>query len=235
MAGGRSAANAETPVKIVALGDSLTAGLGLPEKDGFVPRLQAALAAKGMPSRSRMPASPAIPRGWAGPPRLVGAGRHRRRDRRTWRQRHAARDQAAGDARRAGDDPATPDRAPHRRSSVRHARGAESRVPITVRPSSASIPSLRPNTARCSIRSSSTASPPISASMQHDGLHPAAAGVDVIVARILPKVEELIARSARSIHREGCMLRAIPACCGAAIRRSCRMGRRCHAPFVHRS
>jgi lysophospholipase L1-like esterase len=36
--------------------------------------------------------------------------------------------------------------------------------------------------------------------MQHDGLHPAAAGVDVIVARILPKVEELIA-AARSQHR----------------------------------
>ena len=31
--------------------------------------------------------------------------------------------------------------------------------------------------------------------LQHDGLHPNAAGVDVIVARILPKVEELIARA----------------------------------------
>jgi acyl-CoA thioesterase-1 len=41
-------ANAETPVKIVAVGDSLMAGLGLPEKDGFVPRLQAALAGKGV-------------------------------------------------------------------------------------------------------------------------------------------------------------------------------------------
>jgi acyl-CoA thioesterase-1 len=39
---------AAAPVKIVALGDSLTAGYGLPEKDGFVPRLQAALAAKGI-------------------------------------------------------------------------------------------------------------------------------------------------------------------------------------------
>ena len=46
----------------------------------------------------------------------------------------------------------------------------------------------------CFIRSSSTASPPISKLLQHDGLHPNAAGVDVIVARILPKVEELIAR-----------------------------------------
>jgi acyl-CoA thioesterase I len=43
-----SPANAASPVKIVALGDSLTAGYGLAEKDGFVPRLQAALAAKGV-------------------------------------------------------------------------------------------------------------------------------------------------------------------------------------------
>src|SRR5262249_58737491 len=38
---------AEAPIHIVALGDSLTAGYGLPAKDGFVPRLQAALAAVG--------------------------------------------------------------------------------------------------------------------------------------------------------------------------------------------
>jgi acyl-CoA thioesterase-1 len=36
------------PVKIVALGDSLTAGLGLPLREGFVPRLGAAVAAKGL-------------------------------------------------------------------------------------------------------------------------------------------------------------------------------------------
>jgi acyl-CoA thioesterase I len=41
-------ANAGSPVKIVALGDSLTAGYGLPDKDGFVPQLQAALTAKGI-------------------------------------------------------------------------------------------------------------------------------------------------------------------------------------------
>jgi acyl-CoA thioesterase I len=40
-------AAAPTPVHIVALGDSLTAGYGLPDKDGFVPRLQAALSAAG--------------------------------------------------------------------------------------------------------------------------------------------------------------------------------------------
>ena len=42
-----SFAIAETPLHVVALGDSLTAGLGLPAKDGFVPRLQAALVAQG--------------------------------------------------------------------------------------------------------------------------------------------------------------------------------------------
>jgi acyl-CoA thioesterase-1 len=44
-------AHAETaakPIKIVALGDSLTAGLGLPESEGFVARLQGVLAAKGL-------------------------------------------------------------------------------------------------------------------------------------------------------------------------------------------
>ncbi len=41
------AAAADRPLKLVALGDSLTAGLGLQAQDGFVPRLQAALAARG--------------------------------------------------------------------------------------------------------------------------------------------------------------------------------------------
>jgi acyl-CoA thioesterase-1 len=40
--------NQHAPIQIVALGDSLTAGLGLPEKDGFVLRLQAALLGKGI-------------------------------------------------------------------------------------------------------------------------------------------------------------------------------------------
>jgi acyl-CoA thioesterase I len=41
-------ADAAPPIKIVALGDSLTAGYGLPDSDGFVPRLQAALTARGI-------------------------------------------------------------------------------------------------------------------------------------------------------------------------------------------
>lgn len=43
---GRPAKAAE-PLKLVAFGDSLTAGYGLPPKDGFVPKLEAAVRAGG--------------------------------------------------------------------------------------------------------------------------------------------------------------------------------------------
>jgi acyl-CoA thioesterase-1 len=41
-------ARAEAPLHIVALGDSLIAGYGLPAREGFVPRLEEALAAQGL-------------------------------------------------------------------------------------------------------------------------------------------------------------------------------------------
>ncbi|MFL1462722.1 arylesterase [Roseococcus sp. DSY-14] len=51
MAGAGSAlaqgAGSGAPTTLLALGDSLTAGYGLPQDQGFVPRLQAALRAKG--------------------------------------------------------------------------------------------------------------------------------------------------------------------------------------------
>lgn len=40
-------AAAQEPVRLLALGDSLTAGYGLPRGEGFVPRLEAALNARG--------------------------------------------------------------------------------------------------------------------------------------------------------------------------------------------
>src|SRR6185503_12829264 len=45
---GGPALAAGNPVKIVALGDSLTAGFGLPQREGFAARLQQALDAKGI-------------------------------------------------------------------------------------------------------------------------------------------------------------------------------------------
>src|SRR5262249_22316497 len=47
MGGAAQSAPAERPVKIVALGDSLTAGLGLPANAAFPARLERALKAKG--------------------------------------------------------------------------------------------------------------------------------------------------------------------------------------------
>nr|WP_037301290.1 arylesterase [Rubritepida flocculans] len=45
--GGALPARAAQPQRLLALGDSLTAGYGLPRGQGFVPQLQAALAARG--------------------------------------------------------------------------------------------------------------------------------------------------------------------------------------------
>ena len=44
----KDAVSAEQPVKVVALGTSLTAGYGLEQDQGFVPRLQSALDAQGV-------------------------------------------------------------------------------------------------------------------------------------------------------------------------------------------
>ena len=49
------------PIKILALGDSLTAGYGLAEADGFCPQLEKALQAAGHDVRSSMAAFPATP------------------------------------------------------------------------------------------------------------------------------------------------------------------------------
>ncbi|MFN3448902.1 MAG: arylesterase [Roseococcus sp.] len=46
-AAGVAPAGAAEPQRLLALGDSLTAGYGLPRGQGFVPQLQAALAARG--------------------------------------------------------------------------------------------------------------------------------------------------------------------------------------------
>ena len=40
-------AQTAAPIRLLALGDSLTAGYGLPRGEGFVPKLQAALASRG--------------------------------------------------------------------------------------------------------------------------------------------------------------------------------------------
>ena len=186
------------PVKIVALGDSLTAGYR-PARQRRVsgPARKQPLPAKGIAVGDReCRRLRRYRRGRSRPARLVGAGGHRRGDRRTRRQRHAARHRPDGDARRARHHPAPPDGAPYRGAALRHAaRRANLGRRLRATRSTRSIRSSRRNTTRSSIRSSSTASPPTAqAQPGATACIPTAAGVDVIVARILPKVEELIAR-----------------------------------------
>ena len=187
-------AHAQTPVRIVALGDSLTAGLGLPVNDGFVPRLQAALAAKGIAAEianagvSGDTASGGLARlDWSVPDGTdaviveLGANDMLR----------GVRPQVTRDAL---------DALLHRLS--------ERHIAILLCGMRAA-----PNLGADYGKSFEAIYPELAAKydallypffldgvaakldlLQSDGLHPNAVGVEVIVARILPKVEQLIAR-----------------------------------------
>ena len=90
---------ADGPVRIVAFGDSLTAGYGLPAAAAFPAKLEKALAAKGEAVEiSNAGRLRRYRGGRARAPRLVGARGHRSRHPRARRQRHAARPRSAGDA-----------------------------------------------------------------------------------------------------------------------------------------
>ncbi len=188
------AAIAETPVKIVALGDSLTAGLGLSEKDGFVPRLQAALNAKGI-------AAAIVNAGVSGD---TSAGGLARLD---WSVPDGTDavilELGANDMLRGFKPEVTRDALDKilQRLKDRH-------IAVLLCGMRAA-----PNLGADFGRSFEPIYPELAAKYgallypffldgvagdrslnQHDGLHPTAAGVDVIVAAILPKVEELIGR-----------------------------------------
>jgi len=187
-------ATAEAPVKIVALGDSLTAGYGLPDKDGFVPRLQAALAAKGIAAEIENA-------GVSGDTAADGLARL------DWSMPQGADavivEFGANDMLRGIKPQVTRDAldAILRRLTERHIEvllcgmraapnlGAEyGQAFERIYPELAGkygvllYPFFLDGVAADLTRT------------QHDGMHPNAAGVGVIVERILPKVEELIAR-----------------------------------------
>jgi acyl-CoA thioesterase-1 len=187
-------ARAENPVRIVALGDSLTAGLGLLERDGFVARLQRALAAKGIAAEianagvSGDTAAGGLARlDWSVPPGteavIVELG---------------ANDMLRGigpDVTRAALD-----------AILR--RLAERRVAVLLCGMRAA-PNMGPQYGRAfeSVFAELAAKFDVPfypffldgvaadpTFLQGDRLHPNAAGVEAIVTRILPKVEELVAR-----------------------------------------
>jgi len=189
------AAAAGKPVKIVAFGDSLTAGLGLPAQDAFPARLQAALKAKGYEVTI-------MNAGVSGDTAAAGL------ERLDWSVPQDADavivELGANDSLR-GLDPALTQKA----LTTILDRLATKRIPILL------AGMLAPRNMGADYTAKFDAIYPALAANhpvvfypfflegvagdphlnQGDGLHPAAAGVDVIVQRILPKVEELIARA----------------------------------------
>jgi acyl-CoA thioesterase-1 len=185
---------ADKPLAIVALGDSLTAGLGLTEQDAFPAKLQRALAAKGTAATisnagvSGDTASGGLARlDWS-----VPAG-----------TKAVILELGANDALR-GLDPAVTRRA---LDDILRAL-AQRKIPVLLCGMLAprnlgaaydrTFDAIFPDLAKTYgvvfypfFLDGVAADPKLN---QPDGLHPTAAGVDVIVTRILPKVEELIGR-----------------------------------------
>jgi len=188
-------AAADRPLNVVAFGDSLTAGYGLPEQDGFVPRLQAALAAKGVSAGvanagvSGDTATDALARlDWS-----VPAGTEA-----------VIVELGANDMLR-GIDPQLTRKALEailRRLSARHIavllcgmRAAPNLGSAYGQAFERIYPQLA---AQYGVALYPFFLDGVAANlqlMQSDGMHPNAAGVGVIVKRILPTVEELIAHA----------------------------------------
>jgi len=193
LSAGPSAA-ADKPINIVALGDSLTAGAGLPAGDAFPAKLQRALAAKGIvvaisnAGVSGDTMSGGLARlDWSVPPGTDAV----------------ILELGANDALR-GLDPAVTRRALDRILAAL----AKRNIPVLLCGMLAPR-NYGPEYARTFDPMYPELAKTYGAALypffldgvagdaklnQPDGLHPTAAGVDVIVGKILPLVEELVAR-----------------------------------------
>jgi acyl-CoA thioesterase I len=186
---------AERPVSIVAFGDSLTAGFGLAASEAFPAQLQRALEAKGV-------AATVVNAGVSGDTTTGGLSRL------DWSVPDGTDavilELGANDALR-GFDPVVTRKA---LDTMLH-RFRERKIPVLLcgmlappnlgaeygRAFNAIYPELAAGSGAILypfFLTGVAADPKLN---QRDGLHPTAAGVAVIVARILPQVEELIARS----------------------------------------
>lgn len=186
---------AERPVRIVALGDSLTAGLGLPADAAFPAKLEKALRAKGL----------AVEISNAGVSGDTASGGLARLDWSVPEGTDAVIVELGANDMLRGIDPKVTRTALE--EIVR--RLTERRIAVLLAGMRAA-PNLGPDYGRAfeTIYSDLAAKnglmlypffldgvaaePKLN---QHDGLHPTAAGIDAIVARILPKAEELVARA----------------------------------------
>jgi acyl-CoA thioesterase-1 len=189
-----SAAGADRPVRIVALGDSLTAGLGLPANAAFPARLEQALTAKGM-------AVEITNAGVSGDTASAGLARL------DWSVPEGTDaviiELGANDTLRGTDPKVTREalegivgRLRERRIEVLLAgmRAAPNLGPDYGRDFDAIYPDLAARNDLLLYPFFLDGVATDAKLNQRDGLHPTAAGVDAIVARILPKAEELVAR-----------------------------------------
>ena len=188
-------AASDAPVKIVTLGDSLSAGLGLLGNAAFPARLAAALKAKGI-------AASIVNAGVSGDTASGGLGRL------DWSVPEGTEavilELGANDALRGIDPNVTKaaldailNKLKQRRIAVLLAgmRAPRNLGPDYVNAFDAIYPALASTHAVVFypfFLDGVATDPKLN---QNDGQHPNAAGVDVIVARILPQVEELIARA----------------------------------------
>lgn len=190
-----SGATADRPIKIVVLGDSLSAGLGLPVEDAFPARLAEVLKGKGL-------AATIANAGVSGDTASGGLGRL------DWSVPDGTDavivELGANDALR-GLDPSLTKAAldtilrklADRRIAVLLAgmRAPRNMGPDYARDFDAIYPALastHPVVFYPFFLDGVAVEPKLN---QGDGMHPNAAGVNAIVARILPQVEELIARA----------------------------------------
>ena len=194
LAVGASTAATERPVKIVAFGDSLTAGYGLPASDTFPAKLAHALKAKGIKVEI-------INAGVSGDTASGGLARL------DWSVPKDADaviiELGANDALR-GVDPAVTRKA--LQAILQRLKSHASRF-------SCAACTRRPTWARSSCRAYHQMYQELAQTYdvilypffldgvagraelnQSDGIHPTAKGVDLIVDEILPKVEELVAK-----------------------------------------
>jgi len=195
IAAGAAAAAADRPVRIVAFGDSLTAGLGLPAADALPAKLEKALRAKGL----------AVDISNAGVSGDTASGGLARLD---WSVPDGTDavivELGANDMLRGIDPKVT------RAALAEIVRRLAERHIVILLAGMRAAPNLGPDYGQAfeTIYSDLAArndlllypffldgvaaDPKLN---QRDGLHPTAAGVDAIVARILPKAQELVARA----------------------------------------
>ena len=195
LAAGAGPASAKT-LRLVVLGDSLTAGLGLPPGKAFPDQLQAALRAKGYDVD-------VVNAGVSGDTMEDGLARYDwsvPADANALIVELGANDMLRGlpperDEDRADGHPEQGRGRPSADAARRHARRAQSGGGL--RPGVRRDLSRRRQrrSARSSTRSSSTESRATPSSTSRTEMHPTAAGVAVIVERMLPSVEDLIRRA----------------------------------------